>query len=166
MVELYSHRSEDVPSACSTSYNLLTHTERIPTLLSASKGHDEEKSIFIMNEMLEGYNSIVKEYGCAFDITPEMVGFNKNQDVRVWFNSNFSKCEPETELLGTKYSKTDHEHRLINKIFEIAEASNEGGSFSPAFKNSKSLNLSKPYRFTSSIDFLRNYAAESSPDMF
>jgi hypothetical protein len=49
-----------------------------------------------------------------------MVGLNREQAIKVWHNSNFGRTEPEIELLGLTYAKTDHEHRLITRLFELA----------------------------------------------
>jgi hypothetical protein len=41
-----------------------------------------------------------------------MIGFNKNQEVRVWLNRDFSKNQPEFI-----FSQEDRENNIISSLF-------------------------------------------------
>lgn len=44
--------------------------------------------------MLTGFKKLSQDSGCAFEVTPAMVGLNRESVVKVWFNSNYGRTEP------------------------------------------------------------------------
>ncbi len=57
-----------------------------------------------------------------------MIGFNKNQEVRVWLNRDFSKNQPEFI-----FSQEDRENNIISSLFATFEGICPGGRFPTYF---------------------------------
>ena len=89
------HMVEENPGElCSTTYYVRLYTERIPMRLVEIQDIPFPDNMYVMMAALDGFSKMAARVG-AFEVHENMVGINKQGEVKIWLNDDLSKNFPE-----------------------------------------------------------------------
>lgn len=79
----------------------------------------------------------------SFDVTEGMVGFNRDNQVKVWLNENFAQNHPEIEkpvlqiTSANRFSRAafSDERDMLQEVTSLIESRTEQGQFPKEFKD-------------------------------
>jgi hypothetical protein len=127
---------------CKNSSTISVFTEYIPHRLSDIVRLDHGQGVYVISEALAGFQELFNRVG-PFQVFDDLIGFNKEGEVKVWHNPNFADNAVDNDriILTSTVNPHDFDNKFVQSqesdmVEDTFNAVARHASLNPQFMNS------------------------------
>ena len=123
---------------CSTFHSAAIYLERIPIRLFEIMDMPLSEGLYMLEVALEGYEKMFEKTG-YFEVSPDMIGINRQGKVKIWINKNLSKNFPDFNKIDHNQGEPQFVVRLVEMIDDAIDYSGQKPSFKQFINEKKKI---------------------------
>ncbi len=116
-VRVFAVQPLTASAVCGHSYGAAVFTERILEKLSPQRRREERNLLRVLLQASQGLQELCGLHRGLFMLSPGMIGFNREQEVKIWFHQDHSLPFPEFPF--TPRASDHGQHLLLTNLLDV-----------------------------------------------